>query len=99
MVGNVQEKQMGVIRVHGILPVSKSMFILSKLFLLFISDLTFAALLTVLNVGLSHGLAVLPAVLVHAGILSLIMALIGLPAMIGSKKVRMHILSRLMFLS
>ncbi len=72
-----KEKQMGVIRVHGILPVSKSMFILSKLFLLFISDLTFAALLTVLNVGLSHGLAVLPAVLVHAGILSLIMALIG----------------------
>lgn len=72
-----KEKQMGAIRVHGILPVSKSMFILSKLLLLFISDLTFAALLTVINLGLPHGLDVLPAVLIQAGILSLIMALTG----------------------
>lgn len=72
-----KEKQMGVIRVHGILPINKFMFILSKLLLFLISDLAFAALLTVLNLGLQHGVTVLPAVLIQTGILSLIMALVG----------------------
>ena len=68
---------MGVIRVHGILPVNRTMFILSKLSVFLVSDLAFAALLTVINLGLGPGAAVLPAVLLQAGILSLIMALIG----------------------
>lgn len=72
-----KEKQMGVIRVHGILPVNRTMFILSKLSVFLVSDLAFAALLTVINLGLGPGAAVLPAVLLQAGILSLIMALIG----------------------
>ncbi len=72
-----KEKQMGVIRVHGILPASRAMFILSKLFLFLLSDLIFAALLTVWNLGLWHGIAVLPAVSVQAGIVSLMMALTG----------------------
>ncbi len=72
-----KEKQMGVIRVHGILPVNRVMFILSKLCLLLLSDLIFTILLTVINLGLQHGIAVLPTVLLQAGILSLIMALVG----------------------
>ncbi len=72
-----KEKQMGVIRVHGILPVNKSAFILSKLSLLLLSDLVFTVLLTWLNVGVSDSFPILPAILVQAGILSLIMALAG----------------------
>ena len=72
-----KEKQMGVIRVHGILPVNKAVFILSKLLVFLLSDLVFTVFLTVLNLGLRHGIAVLPAVLIQAGILSLIMALTG----------------------
>lgn len=72
-----KEKQMGVIRVHGILPVNKSAFIISKLSLFLLSDLAFAFLLTVTNLGMMAGLNVLPAVLMQAGILSLIMALVG----------------------
>lgn len=71
------EKQMGVIRVHGILPICRPMFIFSKLLLLLISDLLFTVLLTNINLGLLYALEVLPAVLLQAGILSLIMALAG----------------------
>lgn len=72
-----KEKQMGVIRVHGILPVSKTAFIVSKLVLLLASDLVFTSLITIVNLGFKVGIAVLPDVLVQAGILSLIMALAG----------------------
>ncbi|GAB6086715.1 ABC transporter permease [Alkaliphilus crotonatoxidans] len=72
-----KEKQMGVIRVHSILPVNQSAFIFSKLCLFLLSDLVFTCLLTVINLGISAGLNVLPVVLVQAGILSLIMALVG----------------------
>ena len=68
---------MGVIRVHGILPVRRSMFIFSKLLLLLVSDLVFAVVLTGVNLGFSYAVEVLPAVLLQAGILSLIMALVG----------------------
>lgn len=78
-----KEKQMGVIRVHAILPVSRSAFIFSKLLWILASDLTFAALLTVINLGFPVGVTVLPAVLVQAGILSLLMALIGFLCAIG----------------
>lgn len=72
-----KEKQMGVIRVHGTLPVNRSMFILSKVFLLLTSDLLFTVLLTIINIGIPFAIYVLPAVLLQAGILSLIMALVG----------------------
>lgn len=72
-----KEKQMGAIRVHSILPVGKSAFILSKLSLFLMADLMFAVALTLINLGWSAGLAVLPAVLVQTGILSLIMASVG----------------------
>ena len=72
-----KEKQMGVIRVHGVLPISKTAFILSKLGLFLLSDLVFTALLTVINLGVLEGVLVLPYVLMQAAILSLIMALIG----------------------
>lgn len=72
-----KEKQMGVIRVHGILPVRRFMFIFSKLLLLLVSDLMFTALLTAINLGFPYAIDVLPEVLLQAGILSLIMALVG----------------------
>ena len=73
-----KEKSMGVIRVHAILPLQKSTFLLSKLAVFLFSDLIFAVLLSLLNVGLSDGIVVLPAVLLQTAILSLIMALVGL---------------------
>ena len=73
-----KEKGMGVIRVHAILPVRKDLFLLSKLAVFLLSDLAFAVLLTLLNVGLNNGAAVLPAVLLQTAILSLMMALVGL---------------------
>lgn len=72
-----KEKQMGVIRIHGIMPVSKVDFILSKLILFFLADLLFAILLTFINLGFVEGIKVLPDILPQAGILSLIMALVG----------------------
>ena len=73
-----KEKGMGVIRVHAILPLRKSLFLLSKLAVFLLSDLVFAVLLTLLNVGFADGAAVLPAVLLQTAILSLMMALVGL---------------------
>ena len=73
-----KEKGMGVIRVHAILPVRKDLFLLSKLAVFLLSDLAFAVLLTLLNVGLNDGAAGLPAVLLQTAILSLMMALVGL---------------------
>ena len=73
-----KEKGMGVIRVHAVLPLRKDLFLLSKLAVFLLSDLVFAVLLTLLNVGLADGTAVLPAVLLQTAILSLMMALVGL---------------------
>ena len=72
-----KEKQMGVIRVHAVLPLKKSLFILSKLAVFLVSDLVFAVLLTLLNVGFFDTIHILPAVLVQTAILSLIRALMG----------------------
>lgn len=72
-----KEKQMGVIRVHSILPISKAAFIGSKLLLFILSDLLFAVLLTTINLGLPAALAVMPDVLLQVGILSAIMVLAG----------------------
>ncbi len=72
-----KEKQMGLIRVHGVLPVGKTAFIVSKLGLFLLSDLVFATLLTVINLGIPVGLPVLPHVLLQTGILSMFMALAG----------------------
>ncbi|MFR5005785.1 MAG: hypothetical protein ACLTDZ_03360 [Oscillospiraceae bacterium] len=52
----------------------KSLFVCSKIMLFLITDLVFAALMVLFNVGLD-GMSVLPAVLVQTAILSLIMAL------------------------
>lgn len=72
-----KEKDMGVIRVHAVLPVRKHTFILSKLGLILLADLIFSTLLTLINLGPDSGLSVLPSVLIQAGILSLLMALVG----------------------
>ena len=73
-----KEKSMGVIRVHAVLPLNGNLFLLSKLAVFLLSDLIFAALLTILNVGFANGAAILPVVLLQTAILSLIMALLGL---------------------
>ncbi len=72
-----KEKQMGVIRVHAVLPLRKSLFIVSKIVVFLLSDLIFAALMIVLNIGFPDAAVILPAVLVQTAILSLIMALTG----------------------
>lgn len=73
-----KEKGMGVIRVHAVLPLWKGLFLLSKLAVFLLSDLAFAVLLTLLNLGFADGAAVLPAVLLQTAILSLVMTLVGL---------------------
>ena len=72
-----KEKQMGVIRVHAVLPCKKNLFIMAKLTVFLLSDLIFAILMAVLNIGFSEAAVILPAVLVQTAILSLIMALTG----------------------
>nr|UWI49723.1 ABC transporter permease [Clostridioides difficile] len=72
-----KEKQMGVIRITGILPVKRSLFILSKVSIFLICDLCFTVLLLIINVGFFEGIKILPKVLVQTGILSIIMSLIG----------------------
>lgn len=72
-----KEKQMGVIRVHAVLPLKKSLFVLSKLVVFLLSDFVFAALLTLFNVGFLDTIRILPNVLVQTAILSLIMTLTG----------------------
>ena len=52
-----KEKQMGVIRVHAVLPLKKSLFILSKIIIFLLADLIFATLMTVCNVGIEIGRA------------------------------------------
>ena len=71
------EKQMGVIRVHAIMPLERGLFIFSKVFLFLLTDLAFAALMTIFNVGLAEAGSILPAILLQTAILSLIMALTG----------------------
>ena len=66
-----KEKQMGVIHIHAIMPLKKSLFICSKVFLFLLTDLVFAVFLTLFNVGFREAGAILPAVLVQTGILSL----------------------------
>ena len=72
-----KEKQMGVIRVHAILPLKKRLFIISKITVFLLSDLVFAALLTMFNIELSGAISILPAILVQTALLSMIMALTG----------------------
>ncbi len=91
-----QEKGMGAIRVHAILPLRKSLFLLSKLTVFLLSDLCFAALLTLFNVGLADGAAALPAILLQTAILSLLMALAGLLCALLLRDFRQFTLAYLM---
>lgn len=91
-----KEKSMGVIRVHAILPLRKNLFLLSKLAVFLLSDLGFAVLLTLLNMGLADGAAVLPAVLLQTAILSLVMALVGLLCALLLKDFRQFTLAYLL---
>lgn len=90
-----KEKSMGVIRVHAILPMQRELFLLSKLAIFLLSDLFYGVLLTLLNVGFSQGIKILPAVLVQTAILSLIMALIGLGCSLLLKDFRQFTLAYL----
>ena len=91
-----KEKGMGVIRVHAILPLRRNLFLLSKLAVFLLSDLVFAVLLTLLNVGLGYGVVLLPAVLIQTAILSPVMALFGLLCALLLKDFRQFTLAYLM---
>lgn len=76
-----KEKSMGVIRLQGVLPVKKGLFLLSKAAVFLVCDLGFALLLTGLNlsrVPFAGAASVLPGVLAQTALLSLIMSLFGL---------------------
>ena len=72
-----KEKQMGVIHVHAIMPLNKNLFVFSKVFLFLLTDLVFAALMTLFNIGISEAGSILPAVLIQTSILSLIVAFVS----------------------
>ena len=72
-----KEKQMGVICVHVIIPLNKNLFGFSKVFLFLLTDLVFAVLMTLFNIGISETKSILPAVLIQTAILSLIVAFVG----------------------
>ena len=72
-----KEKQMGVIHVHAIMPLNKNLFVFSKVFLFLLTDLVFAALMTLFNIGISEARSILPAVLIQTSILSLIVAFVS----------------------
>lgn len=91
-----KEKSMGVIRVHAILPLQKNLFLLSKLVIFLLSDLVFAILLTMLNVGLRDTGSILPGVLLQTALLSLIMALTGLICALLLKDFRQFTLAYLL---
>lgn len=55
-----KEKQMGVIRVHAIMPLKKNLFVFSKIFLFLLTDLAFAVLMILFNVGLAEAGAAVP---------------------------------------
>lgn len=90
-----KEKQMGVIRVHAVLPFQKSLFIISKIVLFLLSDLVFAAWMVVLNIGFPDAAVILPAVLVQTAMLSLIMSLTGFGCMMMLKDFRQFSLAYL----
>jgi len=73
----LKEKQMGVVRVHAVMPFQKRLFLLSKLTAFLLSDLLFAAGLTMLNAGGLEAAGIMPAVLLQTAVLSLLMALAG----------------------
>ena len=68
----------------------------SKLAIFLLSDLVFAILLTVLNVGLLDTASILPAVLLQTAILSVIMALTGLICALLLKDFRQFTLAYLL---
>lgn len=71
-----KEKKMGVMKLYAVMPSGRMSFLLSKLLLCLGADLVFAAVFTCLNLGEACGEVFLP-VLLQAGILSGMMALIG----------------------
>lgn len=91
-----KEKSMGVIRIHAALPIGKNMFLMSKLVIFLVSDLVFALLLTLLNVGFADAGAILPGVLLQTMFLSLIMALLGIACALLLKDFRQFTLAYLL---
>ena len=91
-----REKNMGVIRVHAVLPPAKDLFLFSKLLVFLFSDLCFSILLILLNTGFADGIRILPAVLFQTAILSLLMALSGLLCALLLKDFRQFTLAYLL---
>lgn len=73
-----KEKQMGVLRVHGVMPIHSSMVILSKILIFLISDILFAILMMALNVGISETLNILPELVMNICVLSVVMSMIAI---------------------
>ncbi len=72
-----KEKSMGVIKLYGILPASKVLYISSKVLLFLVLEIIFAVLMCLLNVGVEYSLQILPQVVLQVILLSPIMVLLG----------------------
>ena len=73
-----KEKQMGVLRVHGVLPIHSSMVILSKIVVFLISDILFAILMMALNAGGFETLNALTGIIINISILSMVMSMLAI---------------------
>lgn len=72
-----KEKSMGVIKVYGILPGSKLLYITSKVLLFLCLEIVFAIVMCFLNIGVEYSLSILPKVVLQVMLLSPIMVLLG----------------------
>ncbi len=72
-----KEKSMGVIKVYGILPASKLLYILSKVVLFLSLEIVFAVLMCLFNIGVEYSLEILPQIILQVLLLSPIMVLLG----------------------
>lgn len=72
-----KEKEMGVLKVYGILPSSKLLFVLSKLIIFLVMEIIFVTVMSLINLGLGYSIIIYFNVLLQILILSPIMVLLG----------------------
>lgn len=72
-----KEKEMGVLKVYGVVPVSKLLFIISKLLIFFLMEIMFVTLISFINLGFGYSVEVFYNLFLQVVILSPMMVLLG----------------------
>ncbi|WP_066500518.1 ABC transporter permease [Abyssisolibacter fermentans] len=72
-----KEKSMGVIKVYGILPGSKLLYIASKVLLFLFLEIIFVVTMCFINIGVEYSLSILPEIILQVILLSPIMVMLG----------------------